>query len=85
MKRRPWTDAERDLLRAHYADTPTAELAARIGRSVKTVYSVAYKLGLRKSGTYFAAGLGGRAGDGRGPRVGGQPRRRPPHPDGIRT
>jgi hypothetical protein len=66
MKRRPWTDAERDLLRAHYADTPTAELAARIGRSVKTVYSVAYKLGLRKSGTYFAAGLGGRAGDGRG-------------------
>jgi len=66
MKRRPWTDAERDLLRAHYADTPTAELAARMGRSVKTVYSVAYKLGLRKSGTYFAAGLGGRAGDGRG-------------------
>ena len=43
-----------------------AELAARMGRSVKTVYSVAYKLGLRKSGTYFAAGLGGRAGDGRG-------------------
>jgi hypothetical protein len=66
MNRRPWTDAERDLLRAHYADTPTAELAARMGRSVKTVYSVAYKLGLRKSGTYFAAGLGGRAGDGRG-------------------
>jgi len=66
MKRRPWTDAERDLLRAHYADTPTAELAARIGRSIKTVYSVAYKLGLRKSGTYFAAGLGGRTGDGRG-------------------
>ena len=66
MKRRPWTDAERDLLRAHYADTPTADLAARMGRSVKTVYSVAYKLGLRKSGTYFAAGLGGRAGDGRG-------------------
>jgi len=66
MKRRPWTDAERDLLRAHYADTPTAELAARLGRSVKTVYTVAYTLGLRKSDTYFAAGLGGRAGDGRG-------------------
>ena len=66
MIRRRWTDAERDVLRALYADTPTAELAARMGRSVKTVYSVAYKLGLRKSGTYFAAGLGGRAGDGRG-------------------
>jgi hypothetical protein len=66
MNRRPWTDADRDLVRRHYADMPTAELAARMGRSVKTVYSVAYKLGLRKSGTYFAAGLGGRAGDGRG-------------------
>lgn len=66
MKRRPWTDADRDLVRRHYADMPTAELAARMGRSVKTVYSVAYKLGLRKSGTYFAAGLGGRTGDGRG-------------------
>lgn len=66
MKRRPWTDAERDLVRRHYADMPTAELAARLGRSVKTVYTVAYKLGLRKSDTYYAAGLGGRTGDGRG-------------------
>lgn len=65
-RRRPWTDADRDMVRRHYADTPTAELAARLNRSIKTVYTVAYKLGLRKSDTYFAAGLGGRTGDGRG-------------------
>lgn len=65
-RRRPWTDADRDLVRRHYADMPTAELAARLNRSIKTVYTVAYKLGLRKSDTYFAAGLGGRTGDGRG-------------------
>ena len=38
MKRRPWTDAERDLLRAHYADTPTAELAARLGIPARSAY-----------------------------------------------
>ena len=27
--RRPWTDAEMDVMRREYADTPTAELAAK--------------------------------------------------------
>lgn len=66
MKRRAWTDAETALLRALYADTPTTEIAARMGRTIKSVYFFAHKLGLRKSDTYFVAGLGGRTYDGRG-------------------
>lgn len=40
--RRPWTDTERALLRELYADTPTAVIAARLGRSVGTVFTAAY-------------------------------------------
>lgn len=58
--RRPWTDAERAVLRELYADTPTAVIAARLGRSVGTVFTAAYNLGLRKSDTYFEAGHGAR-------------------------
>lgn len=64
--RRPWTEADRDLLRRHFPTMPTPELATLLGRTISTVYQNAYKLGLRKSDTYFAAGLGGRTGDGRG-------------------
>ncbi|MBP9032546.1 MAG: HNH endonuclease [Pseudomonadales bacterium] len=66
MTRRPWTDAERDVLRALYADTPTAAIAARLGRSIQTVYTNAYKLGLKKTDTFLASGMAGRTYDGRG-------------------
>lgn len=60
MTRRPWTDVERDELRRCYADTPTQELADRLGRPLRAVYDMAKKEGLKKSPHYFARGLGGR-------------------------
>ena len=53
MTRRFWTDAERDYLRRHYADTPTPEIARALGRSEKTVYTTARDLGLRKAPHYM--------------------------------
>lgn len=34
---------------ARYADTPTAQLAAELGRQVSSVYTLADRLGLKKS------------------------------------
>lgn len=53
--RRRWSAEEDALLRAHYPDTPTAELARRLGRSVTTTYQHANKLGLVKSAAYLAS------------------------------
>lgn len=54
MKKRPWTDSEKSLLRAKYPDTPTAELARAMGRSIGQVYQAAVRFGLRKSAAYMA-------------------------------
>lgn len=59
--RRPWTDAERALLRELYADTPTAVIAARLGRPLKAVYQQARTLGLSKSPHYMTREHGARA------------------------
>jgi hypothetical protein len=53
MTRRPWTDAERAVVRARYADTPTVRLAAELGRPLKSVYTLADRLGLAKSREYM--------------------------------
>lgn len=66
MTRRPWTSTDLAVLRAEYAETPTQELADRLGRALRAVYDKAKQEGLKKSPHYFARGLGGRTGDGRG-------------------
>lgn len=57
MKRR-WTEAEQATLRQHYADTRTAELAALLGRSERSVYLAANALGLKKSEAYLKSPAG---------------------------
>lgn len=54
MKRRKWTEAEIETLRAHYPHMQTDELAELMGRNVKSVYYQAYRLGLHKSEAYRA-------------------------------
>lgn len=54
MTRRFWTTADDALMRRLYPDTPTAELATRLQRSVTTVYQHARVLGLAKSAAYLA-------------------------------
>lgn len=44
--KRPWTDAERDTVRRLYREVGTAEIARRVGRTARSVYQQADKLGL---------------------------------------
>lgn len=45
---RRWSDEDLEFLRTHYATMITDTLAKKLGRSVRTVYSTAAELGLRK-------------------------------------
>lgn len=47
--KRFWTEAERELLRQHYATMRSADLAALLDRPLGSVHQHAGKLGLRKS------------------------------------
>lgn len=49
MKPTPWTDIELQILRKYYADTPTAVLAAALGKPIQKVYAAAKRQGLAKS------------------------------------
>lgn len=53
MKRTPWTSDELATVRQLYADTPTAAIAAQLGRHVNLVYRAAARQGLRKSADYM--------------------------------
>lgn len=53
-QRQLWTPQEIALLRDHYADTLTSDLAAQLGRPMKYVLAKANALGLRKSLTLIA-------------------------------
>jgi hypothetical protein len=68
MTRRPWTPAELQHLLRDYPDTPTAELAERLGRTVTQVHGKAWRLGLRKSDAFLTSPASGRIepGDTRG-------------------
>lgn len=55
-----WTDDDLATLRALYPGTRTADLATRLGRSERSVYELANRLGLRKSKEFLASGLAGR-------------------------
>lgn len=48
MNRRPWTRAERKVLREFYPWIPTPDIAEDLGRSVRTIYQQAQKMGLSK-------------------------------------
>lgn len=58
MKGRPWTQDDNELLRRHYADGKSGELAAMLGRTLPGVYSQARKLGISKSQAYLESGAG---------------------------
>lgn len=53
--RRAWTKKELVTLRARYPSEPTANIARDMARSVTSLYSMAYKLGLAKSAEYLAS------------------------------
>jgi hypothetical protein len=53
-QRRRWSPAGLATLRRLYADTPSKEIAHRVGRSIHQVYAKAADLGLEKSATYMA-------------------------------
>lgn len=55
MTRHLWTDAEVEILRLEYAETPTLDLAQRFGLPLNKVYAKAAKLGLLKSSEYLRA------------------------------
>lgn len=51
--RRQWTEADIAIIRMHYADQPTKDVAAMLGCSVCAVYNQAFNLGLKKSQAFF--------------------------------
>lgn len=53
--RKPWAEAEMDLLRQHYATMPGPQLAALLGRPLRSVWNKSWELGLRKSTETIAA------------------------------
>ena len=55
MKRRFWTQAEDEYLRAAYPTTSIHELVAHLGRSERSIYHYALKSGLKKSADYLAS------------------------------
>lgn len=63
--RRVWTEAECHLMRKLYPDLKAADVAERLGRNVCQVHAKAKAMGLRKSETFNASELSGRAGNGR--------------------
>lgn len=52
-KRRPWTEEERATVKELYPHRPTKEIAAKLGRTITTVYQQAFKLGLEKTQEYL--------------------------------
>jgi hypothetical protein len=55
MAGRHWSDEELATLRQLYPDTPSADIAQRLGRTLAQVYSKAGALKLRKSAEYLAS------------------------------
>jgi len=54
MIKRPWSGAEKSLLRAKYPDTSTTELAREMGRTIGQLHQAATRFGLKKSAAYMA-------------------------------
>jgi len=54
--RRPWTESERDVMRARYPHERTADIARDLGRRTSTLYAMADQMGLRKTPERLAEG-----------------------------
>lgn len=63
MKKRFWTNAETQVLRKTYANTPTREIAERLDRNIESVYAKASKLSLKKDPVYIKENGGRLTGD----------------------
>lgn len=48
-----WSESEVKLLKKLFSNSPTAQLAAKLGRSTDTVKKKASRMGLRKSKRYL--------------------------------
>lgn len=59
-KRQLWSPADIQLLRQHFADSCTHDLAAALGRNYSKVAQKAAQLGLKKSEAYLASEQAGR-------------------------
>ena len=59
--RRPWTDAEAEIMRDYYPIAPAAVIAEALGRKRSAVYQKAQNMGLYKSDEYLNSPLSGRA------------------------
>jgi hypothetical protein len=57
---RHWTPEQLRILREKYPDTPTAQLAAELGRHIGSVHQKATSLGIRKSAAFMASVHAGR-------------------------
>lgn len=55
-----WTDEQLALLRELYPHEPTAFVAGRIGRSIRSTYEKALAIGLRKTPEFLRSGRAGR-------------------------
>lgn len=59
-RRRPWTEAELELLRRHFSDSKTDDIARALGRSYSSVAQKALGLGLEKSKAWLNSPASGR-------------------------
>lgn len=66
MKNRPWSPEAIAILIRDYPDTPTRELAERLGRTRSAIYKKVDRLGLRKSAEYLSGGAAGKFPPGHG-------------------
>lgn len=54
MRGKEWTDEDRDILRRVYPMTSSGDIAMKLGRSVRSVYTQARIMGLRKSEAFLS-------------------------------
>lgn len=60
MNRKPWTDQDLQYLKEHYSDYTAAEIAQTIGRPIRSIYSKAKELRLKKSEEFLKSTKSGR-------------------------
>lgn len=58
--RKPWSQQNIELLTRLYPDTPSKEIAKRLGCSISRIYSKANQLGLKKSEAFLSSPASGR-------------------------
>lgn len=60
QRKRIWTAEEIEVIRSEYANSQTSELALKLGRSEKSIFSQAFLLGLKKSEEFMKSNKSGR-------------------------